>query len=51
MSAAILLLPADLPVHRAASQAAAMDARRVVATRDDERVGILSGLDLASVVA
>lgn len=50
MSAAILLLHADLPVHRAASQAAAMDARRVVATRDDEHVGIMSGLDFASVV-
>lgn len=51
MSAAILLLHADLPVHRAAAQAAAMDARRVIATRDDEHVGIMSGLDFASVVA
>jgi CBS domain-containing protein len=51
MSAAILLLHADLPVYRAADQAATMGARRVVATRDEERVGIMGGLDFASVVA
>jgi len=51
MSPAILLLRADMPVYRAAAQAGSMDVRRVVATRDGERVGILSGLDFAGVVA
>lgn len=51
MNVAILLLAADLPIHRAAAQAAAMNARRIVATRDEEAVGIVSGLDFAQLVA
>lgn len=51
MSVRILLLHADLPIHRAAAQAGPMDVRRIVVLRDDEAVGIVTGLDFARVVA
>lgn len=51
MSVRILLLHAELPVHRAAAQAEALDVRRIVATRDDAAEGIVTGLDFARVVA
>lgn len=51
MNVRILLLHAELPIHRAAAQAGALDVRRIVALRDDEAVGIVTGLDFARVVA
>lgn len=51
MSVRILLLHAELPIHRAAAQAGSLDVRRIVALRDDEAVGIVTGLDFARVVA
>lgn len=46
-SAAMLCLDRDTPIHRAAAQAAAMDVRRILAVRDSQVEGILTGLDLA----
>ncbi len=46
-SAAMLCLDKDTPVHRAAAQAATMDVRRILAVRDAQVEGILTGLDLA----
>lgn len=48
---AIVCMPSTTPAHRAAAQAAQLDVRRVVACRDQEAVGIVSGLDFASLVA
>lgn len=50
MSSAILRLDHRLPMHRAAAQAVAMDARRVVVSDGDKLVGILSGLDFARAI-
>lgn len=47
MNPAILVLESDTPVHRAASQAAAMDVRRIVVTEGPRPVGIVTGLDFA----
>lgn len=47
MSPAMLCLPADTPVHRAAAQAAATRVRRVLVTSHKDMVGILTGLDFA----
>jgi CBS domain-containing protein len=49
MSAAMLCLDADTPLHRAAAQAAVTRARRVIVTREREMVGILTGIDFARV--
>lgn len=49
MNPAILVLGADTPMHRAAAQAAAMDARRVIVVDEDRPVGIVTGLDFARV--
>ena len=51
MSPAILILDARTPVHRAAAQAGALHARRVIVSKDGEPVGIVSGLDFASLVS
>ncbi|MCA9679024.1 MAG: CBS domain-containing protein [Kofleriaceae bacterium] len=48
---AIICLPSDTRIHRAAAQVARLDVRRIVACRDREAIGIVSGLDFARVVA
>ena len=48
---AILCLPASLPVHHAAAQAAALDVVRVIAVDGRKIVGLAGGLDLAALVA
>lgn len=49
--AAVICLPAETKLHRAAAQAAQLDVRRVVVCRGREAVGIVSGLDFARVVS
>lgn len=48
---ALICLPDSTRIHRAAAFAARLDVRRVVACRQREAVGIVSGLDFARVVA
>jgi CBS domain-containing protein len=48
---AMICMPDTARLHRAAAHAARLDARRVVACRRREAVGIVSGLDFARVVA
>lgn len=50
MSASILCLPSEMPLHRTAAQALATDARRVVAVDNRDVRGILGGLDFARIV-
>lgn len=47
--AAVICLPDDTRLHRAAAHACQLDVRRVVACRDREAVGVVSGLDFARV--
>jgi predicted transcriptional regulator len=47
MSPAMLCLGVQTPVHRAAAQAAATRARRVIATEARQVMGILTGIDFA----
>jgi predicted transcriptional regulator len=47
MSAAMLALPVDTPLHRAAAQAAELNVRRIVAMSGGKMEGILSGIDFA----
>ncbi|WP_428261966.1 CBS domain-containing protein [Haliangium sp.] len=47
MDAAIVCMPEDTRMHRAAAQAAAMRVRRIIACKNRDMVGILSGLDFA----
>jgi CBS domain-containing protein len=49
--AAVICLPHDTKLHRAAAHAAQLDVRRVVVCRDREAIGIVSGLDFARAVA
>jgi len=49
--AAVICLPAETRLHRAAAQAAQLDVRRVVVCRAREAVGIVSGLDFARVAS
>jgi predicted transcriptional regulator len=51
MNVAILLLRSDMPIYRAAAQAAAMEVRRIVAMEYSKAVGIVTGFDFARVVA
>jgi CBS domain-containing protein len=51
MDHALVALPAELRLHRAAAIAAETRARRVLALRADAIVGILSGLDFARAIA
>lgn len=51
MDPALFCVDATLPLHRAAAQAVRMRARRVIACRHREMVGVISGLDFARVVA
>lgn len=48
---AVICLPAETKLHRAAAQAAQLDVRRVVVCRGREAVGIVSGLDFARVAS
>jgi predicted transcriptional regulator len=47
MSAALLALDLDTPLHRAAAQAAATRVRRIIAVRGRNMEGILTGIDFA----
>jgi predicted transcriptional regulator len=47
MSAALLALDIDTPLHRAAAQAAATRVRRIIAVRGRNMEGILTGIDFA----
>jgi predicted transcriptional regulator len=47
MSAAMLALAVDTPLHRAAAQAAELNVRRIVAMKGPKMEGILSGIDFA----
>jgi CBS domain-containing protein len=49
--AAVICLPAEAKLHRAAAQAAQLDVRRVVVCRSREAVGVISGLDFARVAS
>jgi predicted transcriptional regulator len=49
--AAVICLPQDTKLHRAAAHAAQLDVRRVVVCRDREAVGVVSGLDFARIAA
>ncbi len=51
MDTTLLVLPEGLPVHRAAAQALATRARRVLAVDGQEVRGVVSGTDFARVVA
>ena len=51
LSPAMLCLDVDTPMHRAAEQAAAMDARRVIVVKSRRVEGILTGLDFARAAA
>ncbi len=48
---AVICLPDSTRLFRAAAHAARLDVRRVVACRQREAVGVLSGLDFARIVA
>lgn len=45
LNPAMLVLPMDTPLHRAAANAASVDVRRVIASRGRQLAGIASGLD------
>ena len=49
--AAVICLPAETKLHRAAAHAAQLDVRRVVVCRAREAVGVVSGLDFARVAS
>lgn len=47
--AGVICLPEDTKLHRAAAQAAQLDVRRVVACRNREAMGVVSGLDFCRI--
>lgn len=49
--AAVICLPAQTKLHRAAAHAAQLDVRRVVVCRGREAVGVIGGLDFARVAS
>jgi CBS domain-containing protein len=51
MDTALICLPESLRISRAAAHASQLEVRRVIAIRNREVVGILSGLDFARIVA
>lgn len=51
VDAAMLCLPIDTRLHRAAAHVARLDVRRIIACADREAVGVVGGLDFARVVA
>ncbi len=50
MNLQLLVLPHDIPLHRAARQALAMGVRRFVLMDEDRMVGVVSSFDFARVV-
>ena len=48
---ALIGLPRETPIHRAAAQCARMGVRRIVASHQRDFVGVVSGLGFAAVVA
>ncbi len=48
---ALVCLPAETALHRAAAQCARMGVRRIVVSRHRDFIGVVSGLDFARVVA
>jgi predicted transcriptional regulator len=48
---ALVCLPAETSLHRAAAQCARMGVRRIVVSRHRDFIGVVSGLDFARVVA
>jgi len=51
MNTAFVCMPHDTPMHRAAAQAASLRARRVIAVKKRDMVGILTGIDFARLAA
>ncbi len=51
MNTAFICMPQRTPIHRAAAQARSLNARRVIAIKQHEAVGILTGLDFARCIA
>lgn len=51
MDPAMICMPSDTRIHRAAAQAAAMRVRRIIVARNRDMVGILSGIDFARAAA
>ncbi len=51
MNTAFVCMPHDTPMHRAAAQAVALRARRVIAVKKRDIVGILTGIDFARLAA
>ncbi|HEY5934866.1 MAG TPA: CBS domain-containing protein, partial [Kofleriaceae bacterium] len=49
--AAVICLPHDTKLHRAAAHAVQLDVRRVVVCKERDAIGIVSGLDFARAVA
>ncbi len=49
--AALICLPAETTLHRAAAQCARMGVRRIVVSKQRDFIGVVSGLDFAGVVA
>jgi predicted transcriptional regulator len=48
---AMICMPETCRIYRAAAQAAQLEVRRVIATRNHEIVGVVGGLDFARIVA
>ena len=51
MDPAVLIVPANTLLHRAAAQACAMKARRILVVEGNEMVGVITGLTFARAVA
>jgi len=51
MNTAFVCMPQDTPMHRAAAQAVSLRARRIVAIKQRDMAGILTGLDFARCAA
>ncbi len=51
MNAAFVCMPTTTTIHRAAAQAVALRVRRIIAVRQREMQGILTGIDFARVAA
>ncbi len=51
MNTAFVCMPHDTPMHRAAAQAVSLRARRVIAVKKRDSVGILTGIDFARCAA
>ncbi len=51
MSHQVIVVGPDMPLHLVAGRMASMHAQRVVVTKDDEMLGVLTGIDLAGAAA